>query len=316
MGRQTFDFQAEDGLRIYGHKWVPADDGQAVRGVVQIAHGMAEHSGRYERFAVALNGRGFAVFANDHRGHGKTAGAVDNVGYFADTNGWNLVVNDMRQLTAVVREQYPQVPVFLLGHSMGSLLSRAYMIRHGSAVEGIILSATSGDPGVLGKLGLLIARLESTLRGARHRSRLLNAMSFGKFNQSFEPRRTDFDWLSRDDDEVDAYIADPYCGGVFTSGFFVDLLRGLAEINQPKNLAAIPATLPVYLVSGEKDPVGDDTRGVLSVAKALQNAAVDDVTYRFFSDARHEILNETNREEVFADIIAWIEKHMPAAHRQ
>lgn len=311
MEPETFYFQAEDGVRIQCHQWLPSGVNQQIRGAIQIAHGMAEHSLRYQRFATAMNDAGFAVYANDHRGHGKTAISVDEIGYFADTNGWRQVVEDMHQLTTLIREKSPEVPVFMLGHSMGTLLARSYITHYGLDINGVVLSATSGDPGLLGKVGMIIAKLEKVLRGGRHRSKLLMALSFGKFNKPFEPVRTEYDWLSRDEEEVDKYVQDPYCGGVFTTGFFIDLLSGITAINKAENIAAIPKNLPIYLLSGENDPVGNNTFGVIEVAEALKNAFIDDVSYRFYPDARHEILNETNREEVFDDITAWIEKHLP-----
>lgn len=307
----TFHFQTKDGTKIHCHQWIPSEDNRQIRGAVQIAHGMAEHSLRYQRFATALNEAGFAVFANDHRGHGKTAGSIEEIGYFADENGWNLVVDDMRQLTAVIREKSPAVPIFLFGHSLGSLLARSYITRYAADINGVILSATGGDPGLLGKMGMVIAKMERALRGGRHRSKLLMALSFGKFNRPFEPARTEYDWLSRDTQEVDTYVRDPYCGGIFTAGFFVDMLSGIIDINRSENIASIPKNLPVYLLSGDQDPVGNNKLGVIEVAESLKKASLDDVSCRFYTGARHEILNETNRAEVFAEIVTWIENHLP-----
>lgn len=309
MESKTDTFQANDGVKIFYYQWLP-EKKQAIKAVVQIAHGMAEHSKRYSRFAEALTKQGFAVYANDHRGHGQTAGSLENVGYFADEDGWNRVVEDMRTLTERIKKNHPNVPVFLFGHSMGSFLSRHYIFLYGNDINGVILSGTGGNPGVLGKIGHLIAKNESKKRGKKFRSPKLKKLSFGKFNDAFKPNRTDFDWLSRDDSEVDKYVNDPYCGGDFTAGFYEDLLSGISTINDPKNIKKVPKDLPVYLFSGEKDPVGNKTKGVKQVVKAYQNAGIKDVSYKIYEGGRHEMLNEINREEVFEDVISWISSHL------
>jgi len=236
-------FKASDNKQIQAYKWLPEEK---IKGVLQVSHGMAEHAMRYEGFAEFLNANGYALYANDHRGHGKTAGNVENLGYFADKNGWDLVVEDMHLLTQKIKEEQPNVPVFLFGHSMGSFLSRDYISQYGQDVQGVILSATAGDPGFLGKIGVFVAKMQSLIKGKKNFSNLLDKLSFGEFNKPFEPSRTAFDWLSRNEKEVDKYVNDPYCGTVFTSGFFVDLLTGILKINQmncikktPKNTVTI-----------------------------------------------------------------------------
>lgn len=309
METKTTTFQADDGKEIFYHQWLP-EDKERIKAIVQIAHGMAEHSKRYHRFAEALTKEGFAVYANDHRGHGQTAGSLENVGYFADENGWNLVVEDMHKLTETIKSNHPNIPVFLFGHSMGSFLSRNYIFRYGNDIQGVILSGTGGDPGLLGKIENFVAKRESKNKGKKFRSPLLKNLSFGKFNNAFKPNRTEFDWLSRDDAEVDTYVNDPYCGGDFTAGFYEDLLSGLGVVNSFKNTRKVPKNLPIYLFSGEKDPVGNNTKGVKQIFKAYQKAGIKDVTCKFYKDGRHEMLNEINREEVFSDIIIWLNDHM------
>jgi len=309
MKSTEMTFKADDGAEIFCHQWIPGGK-KSIKAAVQIAHGMAEHSKRYSRFAEALTKEGFAVYANDHRGHGQTAGSLENVGYFADENGWNLVVEDMRKLTQLIKNNHPDIPVFLFGHSMGSFLSRNYIFLYGNEIQGVILSGTGGDPGLLGKIGHFIAKRESRNKGKKFRSQLLDKMSFGKFNNAFKPNRTDFDWLSRDEAEVDKYVDDPYCGEVFTAGIYVDLLSGLAVINNFKNVQKVPKDLPIYLFSGDKDPVGNNTKGIKQVFKSYQKTGIKDVTCKFYKDGRHEMLNETNREEVFGDVITWLNGHI------
>jgi alpha-beta hydrolase superfamily lysophospholipase len=270
---------------------------------------MGEHAARYERFAQTLTNEGYAVYANDHRGHGKTAGSLENIGYFADENGWEKVVNDLHTLSGIIKKENPNKPFFLLGHSMGSFLSRHYAMLYGNDLTGLVLSGTGGDPGAIGKIGLFIAKMEARLRGKRARSEMMTQLSFGAFNKAFKPNRTQFDWLSRDNAEVDKYIHDPWCGGVFTAGFFCDMLSGLGFVNRKENIMKIPKTLPIYLFSGAKDPVGANTRGVIQVYNVLRSAGINDVTLKFYADGRHEMLNETNREEVFGDVIAWLCKY-------
>lgn len=309
MKSHSFTFQAADGAQIFTYQWMPEDAG-VVRGIVQIAHGMAEHAARYERFAQALTQAGYAVYANDHRGHGRTAGSLENMGYFADENGWERVVQDMHTLTRLVKNDLPGKPVFLFGHSMGSFLSRHYAMLYGEEISGLILSGTGGDPGLIGKIGLWIAKMDAKLRGRRTPSDIMNKLSFGAFNNAFKPNRTEYDWLSRDTAEVDKYIQDPWCGTVFSAGFFCDMLEGLAFINQKENIAKIPTTLPIYLFSGAKDPVGANTKGVRQVYDTLKSAGIQDVALKFYADGRHEMLNEINREEVFNDVISWLNRHI------
>ncbi|SDB83908.1 Lysophospholipase, alpha-beta hydrolase superfamily [Raineyella antarctica] len=270
---------------------------------------MAEHSARYERFAQALTAVGYAVYASDHRGHGGTAADAD-VGYFGDTDGWDTVVADLAEVGAHARAEYPDIPVALFGHSMGSTLARAYVTRYPDDVDALVLSGTAGDPGVAGKVGLGIARLEARIRGRRHVSTLMNSLVFGRFNAPFKPARTDFDWLSRDPAEVDKYVADPRCGAVFTSGFYCDMLGGLAAVSRDEVVRRTPHDLPVLLISGEMDPVGGKGgRGVKGVAAQLRRAGVRDVTLKIYPGARHELLNETSRDEVTTDVIDWLQRH-------
>ncbi len=307
MQSTTTTVTASDGIPLHTHRWLP--DGQP-QAVVQVAHGMAEHASRYARLAEALTAAGYAVYAHDHRGHGQTASEADH-GYFADRNGWAAVVEDVRAVTRFAQDEHPGLPVFLLGHSMGSFLARAYVIEDSRDLAGLVLSGTAGDPGLLGKAGLAAAHAEARLRGRRHVSALLDKLTFGQYNAAFKPNRTDFDWLSRDDAEVDLYVADRLCGRTFTSGFFADLLGGLPGINDRRRVARVRRDLPILLVAGDQDPVGGNGTGVRAVAEQYSSVGVVDVTCTLYPGARHEIFNETNRDEVTADVIAWLDAHLP-----
>ncbi|MGM7685068.1 alpha/beta hydrolase [Cytobacillus sp. Hm23] len=304
----TFTYSATDSEQVYAKKWIP-ELSEHPKGIVQIAHGMAEHIGRYDTFAQVLVNEGYIVYGNDHRGHGHTANNEEDIGYFADTNGFDLVVADMFRLTNLIKEQHEQLPIFLFGHSMGSFLSRRFIQLHGEEITGVILSGTGGDPGILGKIGARLAKNEMTRKGRRHRSKRLDKLSFGSYNKSFKPTRTDFDWLSRDQQEVDKYVDDALCGEVFTSSFFYDLFTGLEVIHRRENILKIRKDLPIYLFSGTKDPVGNFSKGVSKVYEAYKAAGIEDVTCKLYKGGRHEMLNETNRDEVYEDIITWLKKH-------
>lgn len=300
---QAFHFRGNDGVEIAAKKWSKDSTPLAI---IQIAHGMAEHIQRYEPFAKRLVENNFFVYGNDHRGHGLTVVNKNDRGYFADEQGFDQVVEDMYILTTEIKKAHPHVPIILFGHSMGSLLSRRYIQKYGTELAGVIISGTSGDPGLLGKIGMMIAKFEVKTKGARTPSPLLNQLLFGSFNKKFKPTRTNFDWLSRDEKEVDKYMDDPHCGEIFTTGFFLDLFHGIASIHDQQNMNSIPKNLPIYIFSGDKDPVGNQTKGVLNVYKGYQKMGIKDVSIKFYPEGRHEMLNETNREEVYEDIIKWI----------
>lgn len=303
---------AVDELALHGYSWLP-DDADP-KAVVLLVHGMAEHCHRYERLATALTGAGYAVYAYDHRGHGRTA--IENpgemLGHFADSGGWRLVLADLDAVRADVVRRHPGLPLFVLGHSMGSLIARAYLQTHGEGLAGVILSGTGGDPGQIRLAGLALAKVEARVRGRRTLSPTLDKLTFGAFNKPFEKNgaaRTDYEWLSRDTAEVDKYVADPWCGFVCTTQFYADLFDGIATVHNPKRIAEVPKDVPLFLIAGSADPVGDNWKGVLKAKRQFQAAGIADVRSQLYRDARHEILNETCREEVTADILAWLDEH-------
>lgn len=297
-----------DGLALATYVWEPAGSPKAV---VQITHGMAEHAQRYDRLAQQLNAAGYAVVAHDHRGHGASITDPKDVGFLADAGGWSAAIVDIRAVGEYARERFPGVPHVLLGHSMGSFMSRELVSRGGDGIDALVLSGTGGDQGLLGRVGALLAAAEGKVRGRRHPSNLMNTLSFGAFNKAFKPARTDFDWLSRDADEVDKYVADPACGAVFTSGFFADMLGGLNALSPDANPAKIRKDLPVYLLAGSVDPVGGE-KGVTSVRDQLVKVGLTDVTMKLYPEGRHEMFNETNRDEVVADLVEWLDSRVGA----
>lgn len=286
--------------------WLP--DAEPVA-AVQIVHGMAEHSARYAAFAAALVEVGYVVYANDLRGHGRTAGDLAKVGHFADRHGWELAVADLMSVTDRINEDHPELPVVLLGHSMGEVLARDYAGRHGERFAGLVLMGSQGDPGPLGAVGSTLSRLERRLRGRRHRSRLMNSMIFGAFNGSFAPNRTAFDWLSRDDAAVDAYVDDPWCGFVCTTTFYRDLVAAVRAVNRAEGLAGTPEDLPILVMAGQADPSSHRGKVVRQVCGLYSAVGVRDVSGRIYEGARHELLHETNRDQVVADLIGWLSTH-------
>lgn len=270
---------------------------------MQVVHGWAEHAARYARLAEALCREGYAVSADDHRGHGRTARTPAELGYFADRDGWNRVVDDLWQLNQRIRTDHPQAPIVIFGHSLGAFLAQQFISDHGDSVAAAVLSGTNGKPPALARLGRLIALCERLRHGRHGKSRLLQSMFFGAFNKPFQPARTAFDWLSRDTAEVDKYVADPLCGFDSQVQLFIDILGGLWEISKPARQARIPKTLPIYIFRGSRDPVGGNIGQLLTAFRA---AGLRAVTYKEYSDARHETLNETNRDEVTEDLIAWL----------
>jgi alpha-beta hydrolase superfamily lysophospholipase len=285
------------------HRWEPAGPPRAV---VQIAHGMAEHGGRYERAAAQLNAAGYAVYVADHRGHGRTAVTPGDLGYFADHNGWLRAVDDLYAVRRRIAQDHPELPVILLGHSMGSLMAQQYLFSHGDSIAGAVLSSTGGGTGLLAHAGAAAAALERLRLGPRGRSPILQTLTFGAYNNRFKPNRTEYDWLSRDPVEVDKYVADPLCGFALTTQGWADVFSGVANIERMDNIRRVPPGLPIYLFSGDQDPVGRETRGVLWLIEKYRKVGVKDVQHRFYPGGRHEMLNETNRDDVVQDLIAWL----------
>jgi alpha-beta hydrolase superfamily lysophospholipase len=305
--------EGADGLSLHVHRWRPAAG--APRATLQIVHGMGEHGARYARFAEALCARGYEAYAADCRGHGRSVADSTLLGHLADDDGWNRAVADVAGVQAWIARERPGIPHALLGHSMGSLLVLDHLTRGADAPAAVLLSGSSGPPGALRVVGWAVARAERLRLGARGQSALLRALLFGRFNRAFEPAATPFDWLSRDASEVARYLADPLCGFVLRVGGFCELATALGEIFRPERLARIPAGLPLLLASGERDPVHDGLRGFHALAQALRAAGLRHVEEKVYPGARHELLNETCRDEVTRDWIAWLDAalHFPVA---
>ncbi|MCR2823688.1 alpha/beta hydrolase [Lederbergia panacisoli] len=291
-----------DEIEIYVKRWIDTDAEPAA--ILQLAHGMAEHIDRYDEFAEYLVQNGIFVYGNDHRGHGETGAKAGVVGFLAEKDGFDRVVDDLYHINQSIQNDYRDTPVFLMGHSMGSFLVRRYIQKYSASVEGVILSGTAGSPGLAGKIGKGVAKWEGRIKGPKTPSPFLDRLSFGSFNKGIQNPNTRFDWLSRDSNEVEKYIIDPRCGFVCSSGFFYDLFEGLEKIHNPKLNQSIPKDLPMLFFSGDKDPVGGNK--VQQVIQQYKKMGLLNIDSTLFKDGRHEMLNEVNKDEVYRLVQQWI----------
>ncbi len=298
---KEYSFKSASGLGdIYAKSYMP-DDGN-VKAIFQIAHGMAEHSDRYEYFAQKLCDAGYAVFINNHLGHKKSVKNDDFLGFFGDKNGWENLVKDQRTLTEIARKEIQNVPVIMFGHSMGSFVCRAYTAEYHD-VDAAIYCGTGG-PNPAAGIGIAVARAVGRVKGVMYRSKLIDKMAFGSYNKRF-PGRTSFDWLTKDESIVDKYIDDKYCGFMFTTAGYEDLFSILNHVSKKDWAQKVPEKLPVLLISGADDPVGSYGAGVKKVYEMLVDSNHSDVELKLYDSDRHEILNELDRDKVMADIIAF-----------
>jgi len=292
-------FTDRDGIDIRYRRWLPKGTPKAI---VEIAHGASEHSGRYERFATFLASNGYAVYAVDHRGHGETAKST-GVGRGGE-RGWKGIIGDLDELRDLARRELGDLPVVLFGHSMGSFLAQRYVQLHGDELIGLVLSGSSGG----------LADLDASIEGLQAFADAGAADEpvpiLGPFNAAFEPARTPFDWLSRDESEVDKYVADPMCGdsAPLTIGFVLDMMRNGAETWDPANERLVPNDLPILLITGEQDPVSEGGSTVRELEARYRANGVADVRGLYYAGARHELLNETNRDAVQDDVLQWLDR--------
>lgn len=295
-----------DGSSIFFRTWSTTSD-VAPKGVLHILHGMGEHSDRYGALAEALVDHGYVVIAHDHRGHGKTAINTEELGHFGDDGGWHLVVSDVFVINQYIKNQYPSLPITILGHSMGSFIALQYLQLHGVTVNRVALSGSTYNNTTINYMMNAIARLERFRQGKRGRSRLIQFLTFGAFNNTFKPTRTQFDWLSREPAEVDKYIADPLCGFVCTTQLWYDMSTAFIHLFKSKSFRKLPSHIPYYIFSGEYDPI-QAPHGVERLVTKMRQSGLSNIKHRIFPNARHEIFNETNRKEVFAALLLWMEE--------
>lgn len=302
--RTAFELDSFNELTLKGYVWKTTDE---PRGLFVIAHGMAETILRYEAFAAYLCEHGFWVYGYSHRGHFETAGSYEKLGYIGK-NGWHKMSRDLATVVDYAKSTKSNIPLFLMGHSMGSYLVRTYLLENSDIVDGIILSGTGFPNAFELKMGAYVAGIERLFKGKDLPSKRMDKLSFGSFNQKFKPALTPFDWLSRDAEQVRAYIENPWCGQIHPSSFFEEMANGLynmlyRQMPQPRK------KIPMFVMSGDKDPVGQMGTGVKKSADYYKDRGYD-VSLKLYPEGRHEMLNEVNRAEVYADILGWVNRHL------
>lgn len=305
MRTDSFSFTTKDGPRVFVRQWLP--DQSMPRAVVLIAHGAAEHSGRYARIASVLSGEGYAVYAPDHRGHGQTAGSLDRAGN-AGPDGFNGMIRDLKQLADSIRGRHENVPLILFGHSMGAALSQRFIQLHGEMLSGAILS---GSPGLRPNLEQAAAYTAQLAQGdnAEQVSEAFKK-SFASFNEGLGEIKTGYEWLSRDAAEVQKYMDDPWCGFPFTNRLVAEMSQCALEAARPENVARIPKSLPILFFAGTHDRVGGNGEFVNALAKLYREAGLTDVQVTLYPEGRHEMLNEINRDVVHREIVAWLDRQL------
>lgn len=275
------------------------------KAIVQISHGMCEYLERYEHFIDFLTSHDILVCGNDHLGHKNSAVSKDKLGYFAPKDGWKYLVKDLAKVTYIIKDCYPNLPYFLLGHSMGSFIARLYISQFSSFVDGAIICGTSGSNPLIDFASLLTSFV-SCVKGEFYRSPFIDKLMFGSYNKKYENPKTPSDWISKDEAIVDAYIKDEYCTFIFTASAFQDLIKLLKIVSSKSWYHAVPKNLPIFLISGDMDPVGNYGKGIREVEHRLRAEHITDLTVKLYKDDRHELLNEIDREIVYQDILDWI----------
>lgn len=292
---------------IHMQIWQPQDSTACV---IQVLHGLGEHAGRYARFAAAANARDFAVCVHDHRGHG---GHGDEPGHFSDDDGWHKVNTDAELVNDFIRSEYDNVPIVMLGHSMGSYLAQSFAMHYGARLSGLILSASTWPSRLQLGPAKVLAHVEAWRLGKHGHSKLLDGLGFDGFNKRFEPARTGVDWLSRDVAEVDKYVADSLCGGPYSCGLWIDLIEGLFTISSENALGRISPDLPILITGGSDDPVGGE-HGMSRLAMHYAQTCHQRLQVKVYPEGRHEMLNDINRDDVTSDWLDWVSATTRTSH--
>ena len=306
---KQFSFLSKDGkTKIHAVKWMP-ESGE-YRAVLQITHGMVEYIERYKPFAEFLNDQGVLVVGHDHLGHGASVASEEELGYFAEPDPSDTLVEDMHTLRTTIQTENPGVPYFMMGHSMGSFLLRQYLTMRAEGLAGVIVMGTGDMPYALLKAGQAVCKSISLTKGWHHRSHLVNQLGMGGYNRQFEPSDSTKDWITSDDSKRKEYEADPLCNFVFTVNGYYQMFEGMKVLTRRHAMDKIPVELPVIFVSGAEDPVGSNGVGVTRVFRKYEAHGMTDVEMKLYAGDRHEILNETDREEVYEDLYRWMEKRI------
>lgn len=305
--KRHFHFNSSNGVhKVHGIVWQPED--REVVGVVQIIHGMAEFIDRYDSFARFLCSEGFVVAGEDHIGHGQTVENLDELGFFGQKNGMESLINDNYRLKKHMEQEYADLPYYILGHSLGSHIAKVFLTRYSNEVDGAILMGTSHKSALVLQTGKVLTYIIALFKKWTYRSTMIHKLAFGGFNKKFKKKaRTEVDWLTRDEGVIDAYLSNPRCTFVYTVAAYRDIFSLLLVSGKSELLHKIRPDLPVLLISGKKDPCGNFGRGVQKVYDELEDAGLENVSMMMYEGARHEVLNEINKEKVFADIAGWFE---------
>lgn len=304
MSSSEFYYDSSDGkTKIHGVKWIPEN---GIKAVLQISHGMLEHIERYYDFAEYMSEQGILVVGNDHLGHGSSIVNEENRGYFDEDDGNKVLIEDMHKLFSIIKSENADKPYFILGHSMGSFLTRQFITIYGNEIDGAIISGTGQQPVGRIKFGMFVTKLIAYFKGWNYRSKFVDHLVLGGNNKKFEPARTKFDWLTRDDDIVDNYISDSRISVIFTLNGFYNLFNGILKMNEQENLKLIPKDLPMIFLSGDMDPVGNFSKDVIKAFNIYKNLGMKNISMKLYNGDRHEILNEIDREQVYEDILLWI----------
>lgn len=304
---KSFTLEMDDQVHIHVNHWSGEKESKAI---LIILHGMAEHSLRYSKFAEFLVNHDYEIYAWDHRGHGQTGDALNELGYFSDENGWQRVVDDIKSITKRIKQEHPGKDIIIMGHSMGSILARTALQQFGEEYKGAIISGTTlGGSVAKQKIGRMFTQRYIKKHGTKKQADTLDKMTFGSFNNQFKPTKTSFDWLSKDEKQVKLYEEDSLCGFICTASFFKDLIEGTRLTRDMKEIEKMPKDIPIYLFAGDKDPVSQGAKEVKKLHKLYKDVGIKDVALRIYKDGRHEMLNEINREEVYEDVLQWLEAH-------
>ncbi len=299
---EEFKVKGDDGVSITVHKWADVEN---TRGCVLILHGMAEHSLRYYEFSRLLNKNGYTVYGCDHRGHGKTGTEYNQLGHF-DENGWDSIVHDIKNIIDYIKKENDK-PLILLGHSMGSLLARTCIQEFPDEFSAVILSGTTiGENFVKRNMGYIVSKIYASIYGYNKKAKLMDKLTFGNYNKFFYPNKTEFDWLSSDEEKVDEYIKDSSCGFICSAGLYVNLLKAVNLTINKNNINKISKKLPILILSGDKDMVGSNSKDIVKLCGIYKKAGIENVDLKIYENGRHEMLNELNRYEVYEDIVKWI----------
>ena len=305
INKEEFYFDSRDGEhKIHAIKWIPEAEKPVC--ILQIVHGMSEYIDRYDDIAKYLADKGILVVGDDHLGHGKSVKPGEPYGYFCKEDAPTVLVRDEHRLKKMMQEKYPGVPYLILGHSMGSFITRNYLMRYGSGIDGAIIVGTGMQPKPVLLCALMLAAIEKVFCGEKHVSKLVDKAAFGVYNKRIEAPKTSFDWLSRNEDNVRKYVDDPLCGFIFTVNGFQTLFKLIYNLHDTEKLKQMPANLPIFFLSGADDPVGDYGRSVERVYQSFREIGMENVQMKLYPKDRHELLNEVDKEEVYGDIYRWI----------